>query len=64
MGQVGGGDRQSNDPYNGTRIWLRTFYTADDASRAYEVAARRLRGSKAKVNFSVAAGARPIPPGT
>ncbi|XP_074590298.1 ethylene-responsive transcription factor 1-like [Curcuma longa] len=43
------------DPCKGVRIWLGTFNSAEEAARAYDAEARRIRGTKAKVNFPSAA---------
>jgi len=39
------------DPNKGVRVWLGTYNTAEEAARAYDAEARKIRGKKAKVNF-------------
>ncbi|GMI72132.1 RELATED TO AP2 3, ethylene-responsive element binding protein, ETHYLENE RESPONSE FACTOR 72 [Hibiscus trionum] len=50
------------DPHKGVRVWLGTYNTAEDAARAYDEAAKRIRGDKAKLNFPGAPAEEAISP--
>ncbi|KAG2604789.1 hypothetical protein PVAP13_4NG071300 [Panicum virgatum] len=42
---------ETRDPSKGARVWLGTYNSPEEAARAYDAAARRIRGKKARLNF-------------
>lgn len=49
------------DPHRGTRVWLGTYDSPEEAAYAYDTAARAIRGANAVTNFSEPPPDIPVP---